>query len=259
MRQKLGTRWEQARKSSWSQRRPMPPFAWSSFSSLDTFGACLPHTTSTAQRGVCRSAAGAPHWACVHECSCWRACMRRALAACLYAGLRQCVSSRSGLHACTRRYKRGKGVHRRPKRLPRGLLSWIIAVYRIKQEEVIEVAGYDAATYMRILTMGERTRVARWSTAVLPKGSCSARLNACFARAGTELFVFVAFWVCVVVLPTNLTVCALLRVKCEGTVHLLWRPPSCKMLRAQYTCFGCNSAEQDLAGWLWRRATRWRR
>lgn len=27
-------------------------------------------------------------------------------------------------------------------------------MYRIKQEEVIEVAGYDAATYMRILTMG---------------------------------------------------------------------------------------------------------
>ncbi len=55
--------------------------------------------------------------------------------------------------SCARRYKRS-GVHRRPKRLPRGLLSWIVAVYKIKQEEVIEVAGYDAATYMRILTMG---------------------------------------------------------------------------------------------------------
>ncbi len=88
--------------------------------------------------------------------------MRRALAFCLYAGLWRRVSRRSGLHTCTRRYKRGKGVHRRPKRLPRGLLSWIIAVYRIKQEEVIEVAGYDAATYMRILTMGERARFARW-------------------------------------------------------------------------------------------------
>ncbi|KAK9843537.1 hypothetical protein WJX81_008012 [Elliptochloris bilobata] len=74
-----------------------------------------------------------------------------------------------------KRYKRGKGVHRRPKRLPRGMLSWIVAVYKIKQEEVIEVAGYDAAAYMRILTMG------------------------------TEFFIFTAFWVCLVVLPTNLS------------------------------------------------------
>jgi hypothetical protein len=56
---------------------------------------------------------------------------------------------------------------------------------------------------------------------VLLGGSRSERLTVWFARAGTELFVFVAFWVCVVVLPTNLTVRALLRVKCKGAEHLL--------------------------------------
>ena len=75
------------------------------------------------------------------------------LAICLLLLVSPFVQIRSSVYLRFR-YKRGKGVHRRPKRLPRGMLSWIVAVYRIKQEEVIEVAGYDAATYMRILTMG---------------------------------------------------------------------------------------------------------
>ncbi len=131
----------------------MPPSAWSSSFSLNTFGACLPRTTSTAQSGACRNLAGAPHWACVRERACWT----------LPSSYPQiCDGACHAAQACTPAHagpSAAKGVHRRSKRLPRGLLSWIAAVYRIKQEEVIEVAGYDAATYMRILTVGERARV----------------------------------------------------------------------------------------------------
>ena len=82
-----------------------------------------------------------------------RACLHSPRATCVGLG-ELSFSNKTRHRAIVCRYKRGKGVHRRPKRLPRGMLSWIVAVYKIKQEEVIEVAGYDAATYMRILTMG---------------------------------------------------------------------------------------------------------
>ena len=33
--------------------------------------------------------------------------------------------------------------------------GWILPVYRTDEDEMIRVAGFDAATYMRIITFGE--------------------------------------------------------------------------------------------------------
>ncbi|BDA46964.1 CSC1-like protein At4g02900 [Coccomyxa sp. Obi] len=62
-----------------------------------------------------------------------------------------------------------------PKPLPRSPWGWIPQVLRYSQDEVVELAGYDAAMYMRILGFG------------------------------IELFTFVSLWVIIVVLPTNLS------------------------------------------------------
>ena len=43
---------------------------------------------------------------------------------------------------------------RRPDPLPPTLWGWIVRVWRIKQDDVIELAGYDAAMYLRILAFG---------------------------------------------------------------------------------------------------------
>eukprot|EP00884_Botryococcus_braunii_P007496 jgi/Botrbrau1/16748/Bobra.0277s0004.1 len=62
---------------------------------------------------------------------------------------------------------------RRPKRLPTWL--WLPTVFRYTQEEVINVAGMDAAIFLRILAFG------------------------------AELFFFLTLWCCIVVLPTNIS------------------------------------------------------
>ena len=43
---------------------------------------------------------------------------------------------------------------RRPDPLPPTLWGWIVRVWKIKQDDVIELAGYDAAMYLRILAFG---------------------------------------------------------------------------------------------------------
>ncbi len=44
---------------------------------------------------------------------------------------------------------------RRPKALPNSVWGWIIPSFRHKQDEVVAIAGYDAAMYLRILAFGE--------------------------------------------------------------------------------------------------------
>ncbi|KAK9919147.1 hypothetical protein WJX75_009706 [Coccomyxa subellipsoidea] len=63
----------------------------------------------------------------------------------------------------------------RPEPLPRSLWGWIPKVLQYTQDDVVELAGYDAAMYLRILALG------------------------------IELFTFVSLWVIIVVLPTNLS------------------------------------------------------
>lgn len=41
-----------------------------------------------------------------------------------------------------------------PKFLPSGLLSWIVPVWRYKEEEVIATAGLDVAVFFRMLSLG---------------------------------------------------------------------------------------------------------
>ncbi|KAL3134039.1 hypothetical protein ABBQ32_008471 [Trebouxia sp. C0010 RCD-2024] len=72
-----------------------------------------------------------------------------------------------------RRYTRNG--RKRPARLPYSFYKWIPIVYRYTQDEVIDLAGMDAAMYLRILMFG------------------------------AELFFFLTIWCLVVVLPTNLS------------------------------------------------------
>ena len=44
----------------------------------------------------------------------------------------------------------------RPKRLPRSFWGWILPTLRASEEEVILVAGVDAAMYLRIMKFGRR-------------------------------------------------------------------------------------------------------
>ena len=53
---------------------------------------------------------------------------------------------------CMLRYTRG--LEHKPKRLPMSFWGWILPVYRTEEDEMIRVAGFDAATYMRIITFG---------------------------------------------------------------------------------------------------------
>lgn len=53
---------------------------------------------------------------------------------------------------CVLRYMRG--LQHKPKRLPMSFWGWIVPVYRTDEDEMIRVAGFDAATYMRIIAFG---------------------------------------------------------------------------------------------------------
>ncbi|KAK9811621.1 hypothetical protein WJX72_007134 [[Myrmecia] bisecta] len=72
-----------------------------------------------------------------------------------------------------KRYMRG--LDKRPLRLPRTFWGWLKPVHKYTQKEIIELAGMDAAMYLRVLTFG------------------------------AEFFFFVTIWCLVVVLPTNLS------------------------------------------------------
>ncbi|KAK9840790.1 hypothetical protein WJX81_004889 [Elliptochloris bilobata] len=70
-----------------------------------------------------------------------------------------------------KRYMKGKGA--KPRRLPTSFWGWIAPVYSASEDEVIRVAGVDAAMYLRLLAFG------------------------------CELFLGVALWCALTVLPTN--------------------------------------------------------
>ena len=44
---------------------------------------------------------------------------------------------------------------KRPKALPNSVWGWMIPTFRYKQDEVVAIAGYDAAMYLRILAFGD--------------------------------------------------------------------------------------------------------
>jgi hypothetical protein len=48
-----------------------------------------------------------------------------------------------------------RGLKAKPKRLPLSFWGWVLPVYRTSEEEMLKVAGFDAATYMRIIAFGE--------------------------------------------------------------------------------------------------------
>ena len=47
-----------------------------------------------------------------------------------------------------------KGKGNKPKRLPTSFWGWIAPVYSASEDEVIRVAGVDAAMYLRLLAFG---------------------------------------------------------------------------------------------------------
>ena len=49
-----------------------------------------------------------------------------------------------------------RGLKHKPKRLPMSFWGWILPVYRTTEDEMIRIAGFDAATYMRIIAFGTR-------------------------------------------------------------------------------------------------------
>ena len=51
-----------------------------------------------------------------------------------------------------RRY--AEDVKHRPKQLPLGYVSWVMPVFTYPEDELIEVAGLDAAVFIRILRFG---------------------------------------------------------------------------------------------------------
>lgn len=63
-----------------------------------------------------------------------------------------CQNARGRACAGMRRFMHSR--RRRPDPLPPTLWGWIVRVWKIKQDDVIELAGYDAAMYLRILAFG---------------------------------------------------------------------------------------------------------
>ena len=53
-----------------------------------------------------------------------------------------------------------RGLQHKPKRLPMSFWGWILPVYRTDEDEMIRVAGFDAATYMRVISFGAQSPVA---------------------------------------------------------------------------------------------------
>ena len=95
-----------------------------------------------------------------------------------------------------RRYMKGKGP--KPRRLPTSFWGWILPVYSASEDEVIRVAGVDAAMYLRLLSFGA-CQGAFHSSCEQAKGFSSLIWRA----AGCELFLGVAVWCALTVLPTN--------------------------------------------------------
>ena len=63
-----------------------------------------------------------------------------------------CCSEQSTYTTCMCRYMRDG--RKRPARLPYSFCKWIPIVYRYTEQEVIDLAGMDAAMYLRVLMFG---------------------------------------------------------------------------------------------------------
>lgn len=50
-----------------------------------------------------------------------------------------------------------RGLKHKPKRLPLSFWGWLIPVYKTTEEDLLKIAGFDAAVYMRIISFGERS------------------------------------------------------------------------------------------------------
>ena len=130
----------------------------------------------------------------------------------------------------------------RPKALPNSVWGWIVPTFRYKQDEVVAMAGYDAAMYLRILAFGKLSTLPSPYMRCLLGSICPATCglvsnpspcevtcrwpDAMCMPAGCELFFFVTLWVAIVVLPTNLSVSrsACLLIMLHTTVLLLAAP-----------------------------------
>ena len=110
---------------------------------------------------------------------------------------------------CCRYIRNG---HKRPARLPYSFYKWIPIVYRYTQEEVIELAGMDAAMYLRILMFGGlplpllKFMSHRICCFQAQQMVASVTTSCMFDNTGAELFFFLTIWCLIVVLPTNLSV-----------------------------------------------------
>ena len=51
-------------------------------------------------------------------------------------------------------YRYMRTSRQRPKALPDSVWGWILPTFQCKQDEVVAMAGYDAAMYLRILAFG---------------------------------------------------------------------------------------------------------
>ncbi|KAK9902019.1 hypothetical protein WJX75_001351 [Coccomyxa subellipsoidea] len=67
-----------------------------------------------------------------------------------------------------------RGLKHKPKRLPLSFWGWLIPVYKTTEEDLLKIAGFDAAVYMRIISFG------------------------------IELFFYLTILCCAVILPVNL-------------------------------------------------------
>ena len=101
----------------------------------------------------------------------------------------------------------------RPEPLPRSLWGWIPKVLQYTQDDVVELAGYDAAMYLRILAFGIAPSFWMFMDGghniTVSNRNCGIKMAPGLRKrwhAGIELFTFVSLWVIIVVLPTNLSV-----------------------------------------------------
>ncbi|CAL8466090.1 g5626 [Coccomyxa elongata] len=91
-----------------------------------------------------------------------------------------------------------RGLKHKPKRLPLSFWGWLLPVYKTTEEELLRIAGFDAATYMRIVSFG------------------------------IELFFYLTILCCAAILPVNLVgkqVYSLTADVLKPNNYTYWVPP----------------------------------
>ena len=155
---------------------------------------------------------------------------------------------------------------KRPKRLPTGWFAWIGVVHRATQEDVIGVAGMDAAVYLAFLKLCElffslffalfRFLASRSSEEekkltlgrVKKEKQLVKKKKKKKKRTVKELFIFVTFWSLATVLPTNLVGNEVANLKASGTLvpneFTYWIPAGTPAIApsTKSTLFGAGDA-----------------